>query len=86
MVANDPGSRIRASLSYPAHECKRGKLKKSAYFELTNKYATTRENIKEWIKIIRARPVEKVKEDLRITTGNARENLKRWVICSACAC
>jgi hypothetical protein len=53
------------------------------YFELTDKYATTRENMKEWIEIIRGRLLEKVKVDLRITTGNPRENLKRWVIRSA---
>jgi hypothetical protein len=35
--------------------------------------------MKEWIKIVRGRPVEEVKENLRITTGNARENLKRRV-------
>jgi len=55
-------------------------VREISYFELTNKYATTRENMKVWIEIIRGRPLEKVKVDLRITTGNLRENLKRWVI------
>ena len=50
-------------------------------FELTNKYATTRENMKKWIEIIWASSTEKVKVDLRIATGNLRENLKRWVTC-----
>jgi hypothetical protein len=52
-------------------------------FKHTNKYTTTRENIKEWIEIIRGRPVEKLKVDLRITTGNLRENLHCWVIRAA---
>ena len=50
-------------------------------FKLTNKYATTRENMKEWIEIIGASAIEKVKVDLRIATGNSREDLKRWVTC-----
>jgi hypothetical protein len=35
--------------------------------------------MKEWIVIVRGRPVEEVKEDLRVTTRNAREDLKCWV-------
>ncbi len=50
-------------------------------FELTNKYATARENMKVWIEIIRSRSLEIVKVDLRLTTGNPRDNLKRWVDC-----
>ena len=43
-------------------------------FELTNKYATAGKNMKEWIEVVRVRPLEKIEEDLRATTGNAREN------------
>jgi hypothetical protein len=46
-------------------------------FKLTNKYATARENINEWIEIVRARPLEKVKGNPRVTTGNPRDNLNR---------
>lgn len=58
-------------------------VREIGYFELTNKYATARKNMKEWIEIIRGRHLEKVKVDLRVTTGNPRENLERWVIRSA---
>jgi hypothetical protein len=58
-------------------------IRRIGYFGFTNKYVTTRENMKEWIEIIRGRLLEKVKVDLRITTGNPRENLKRWVFLSA---
>jgi hypothetical protein len=46
-------------------------------FKLTNKYATARENINEWIEIVRARPLEKVKGNLCAATGNPRDNLNR---------
>jgi hypothetical protein len=64
----------------------KGEVREIGYFDLTNKYATTRENMKEWIEIIRGRPREKVKVDLRIATINPRENLKRWVIRSLSTC
>ena len=38
----------------------------------------------EWIEIVRARPLEKVKGNLRATTGNPRENLKRWIGRTVC--
>ena len=55
-------------------------------FKLTNKYATTRENINEWIEIVWARPFEKVKGNLRVTTGNPRESLNRCIGRTTCAC
>ena len=54
-------------------------------FKLTNKYATTRENMNEWIEIVRARPLEKVKGNPRVTTGNPGDNLNRWIGPTACA-
>lgn len=54
-------------------------------FKLTNKYATTRKNMKEWIKIVRVSLVKPVKGDQRAATGNARYNLKRRVSCTTCA-
>jgi hypothetical protein len=57
-------------------------------FELTNKYATARENIKERIEIIWAGPLEPVEEDCRITAGNSRKNLNGrfdWSICTRLA-
>jgi hypothetical protein len=61
-------------------------VRETGSFKLTNKYATARENINEWIQIVRARPLEKVKGNLRATTGNPRENLNRWIGRAACAC
>ena len=42
--------------------------------------------MKEWIEIVRVRPLEPVKEDHRAAAGNAGENLKRRVGWSVCAC
>ena len=40
----------------------------------------------KWIEIVRARPLEEVKGNLRATTGNPRENLERWISRTICAC
>ena len=42
--------------------------------------------MKEGIEIVRVGPIEPVKEDLRVATRNARENLKRRVGRGVCAC
>ena len=55
-------------------------------YKFTNKYATAREDINEWIEIVRARPLEEVKRNLRGTTGNPRDKLNRWISRTACAC
>jgi hypothetical protein len=62
------------------------KSEKPVLFKLTNKYAAARENINEWIEIVRARPLKKVKGNLRATTGNPRDNLDRWIGRTICTC
>ena len=54
-------------------------VREIGFLKLTNKYATARENINEWIEIVRARPLEKVKGNLRATTRNLRQSLDRCI-------
>ena len=62
------------------------KVREISSFILTNKYATTRENVNKWIEIVRARALEKVEGNRRAATGNPRDNLDRWIGRTACAC
>jgi hypothetical protein len=45
-------------------------------FKLTDKYAAARENMKEWIEIVRVCPLKPVHEKKCATTGSTGENLK----------
>ena len=61
-------------------------VKEIGSFKLTNKYATAREDINEWIEIVRVSLLEKVKGNLRATAGNPWDNLNRWIGRTTCAC
>ena len=61
-----------------------GEVREFSYFRLTNKYATTRENMNKWIEIAWVCPIEKVKENFRATTANLRENLNRRIGRTVC--
>jgi hypothetical protein len=54
-------------------------IQKIGHFRLTNEYATTGEDMEEGIEVVWICPLEPVKVDRRIATGDLRDNLKRRV-------